>query len=258
MNTGLKGKIVLVTGSSRGLGASVAKAFAEQGSTIIVNYINNHERAKQLVTQLTSDYGVEAIAIQADVTDESEVLRMIREIEEEFLGLDIVVNNALQQYIFDPDQRKLAWEMEWNDYQQQLDGSLKGTFNVCKHAVPLMKVNGFGRIINVVSNLIFRPLVPYHDYTTAKGAVLTYSQNLAAELGPFGIHVNCVAPGLIYPTDASRTTKEEVKQSIMAQTPLGRIARPEDIAGSILFLGSQWSSFVTGQCLVVDGGLIMK
>lgn len=109
-----------------------------------------------------------------------------------------------------------------------------------------------------MTDLVARPVVPYHDYTTAKAALVGYSRNLAAELGPFGIRVNCVAPGLVYPTDASRRTKEEVKEMLIAQTPLRRIATPEDVAGPVLFLASDWSRFMTGQTLFVDGGLIMR
>lgn len=258
MQTALQGKVVLVTGSSRGIGAAIAESFARQSSAVIINYLRSRERAQALCAKLMDEYGVEAMALQADVTDESSVREMISQIVDEFTTLDVVVNNALHGYTFDPDRRKMAWELEWDDYQHQLDGALKGTYNVCKHAIPVMKSKGFGRIINMVSDLVYRPLVPYHDYNTAKGAVLTYSQNLAADLGPFGINVNCVAPGLVYPTDASRTTKEEIKEAIIAQTPLRRIARPEDVTGSVLFFASDWSRFVTGQCVVVDGGLVMK
>ncbi|MEW9669280.1 3-oxoacyl-ACP reductase [Ammoniphilus sp. 3BR4] len=258
MELNLKGKVVLVTGSSRGIGAAIAESFAQQGAVVIINYVQNRDRAERLANRLSQEYRIESMALRGDVTDETEVQQLIEEITDEFSSLDIVVNNALHHYRFDPDQRKMAWEVEWEDYQRQLDGSLKGSFHVCKHAIPGMKANGFGRIINMVSNLVYRPVVPYHDYTTAKGALLSYSQNLAADLGPFGITVNCVAPGIVYPTDASRMTKEEVKDSIISQTPLRKIARPEDIAGSVLYFASEWSRFVTGQCLVVDGGFTMK
>lgn len=258
MEQSLKGKVVLVTGSSRGIGAAIAEGFAKQGSTVIINYLKNQDLANKKAETLMNQYAVETMVIQGDVTDESSVEQMIREIHEEFGTLDVVVNNALHGYIFDPDQRKMAWELEWKDYQHQLDGSLKGTYHVCKYAMPIMKANAFGRIVNMVTDQIYRPVVPYHDYNTAKGAVLTYSQNLAADLGTFGITVNCVAPGLVYPTDASKSTKEEVKEAIIAQTPLRRIASPEDVAGSVLFFASGWSNFVTGQCLIVDGGLVMK
>jgi 3-oxoacyl-[acyl-carrier protein] reductase len=120
-----------------------------------------------------------------------------------------------------------------------------------------MKKRTRGSIINITTDLVDRPVVPYQDYTTAKAALTGFSRNLAAELGPLGIRVNCVAPGLVYPTDASRGTKEDVKEMIVAQTPLRRIASPEDITGPVLFLASDWSRFMTGQTLTVDGGLVM-
>jgi len=128
---------------------------------------------------------------------------------------------------------------------------------MCQAVLPIMKKQSQGSIINIISNLVERPIVPYHDYNTAKTALMGYSRNLAAELGSFGIRVNCVAPGLVYPTDASKNTKEEVKEMIIAQTPLRRIATPEDIAGPVLFLASDWSQFMTGQTLFVDGGFVM-
>ena len=110
----------------------------------------------------------------------------------------------------------------------------------------------------MASDLVARPTIPYHDYTTAKSALIGFSRNLAMELGPLGIRVNSVAPGLVYPTDASRKTKERVKEMIVAQTPMRRIASPEDITGPVMFLASDWSRFMTGQTLYVDGGLVMK
>jgi 3-oxoacyl-[acyl-carrier protein] reductase len=115
-----------------------------------------------------------------------------------------------------------------------------------------------GSIINLVSDLVEQPIVPYHDYATAKSALVGFSRHLAAELGPLGIRVNCVAPGLVVPTDSSRATREAVQSSIAAQTPLRRLATPEDVAGPVLFLASEWSRFVTGQTLLVDGGLVMR
>ena len=109
----------------------------------------------------------------------------------------------------------------------------------------------------MATDLVARPSIPYHDYTTAKAALIGFSRNLAAELGPIGIRVNCVAPGIVYPTDGTRDTKEDVKDMIISQTPLKRLARPEDVAGPVLFLASPWSGFMTGQVLYVDGGLVM-
>ncbi|UTR13055.1 SDR family oxidoreductase [Evansella sp. LMS18] len=258
MDINLQQKVVLVTGASRGIGAAIATGFAKQGAVVIINYLKSKEKAEQHAAYLMDTYNIEAMVVQGDVTNESDVKAMVSEIIAEFDTIDIAVNNALHGYTFDPDRRKLAWELDWEDYQYQIDGALKGTYNVSKHVIPFMKERKTGRIINMISNLVYRPVVPYHDYNTAKGAVLAYSQNMAADLGSFGITVNCVAPGLVYPTDASRTTKEEVKELIINETPLHRIAKPEDVVGSVLFFASGWSGFITGQCIVVDGGFVMK
>lgn len=251
-----QGKVVLVTGASRGIGAAIARAFAKEGAFVIVNYLQNHERAEQVAAEC-ANLGGDGWAIQGDVTSESAVNQLIQKVELETGKIDVVVNNAFKPFQFDPENRKLAWELSWEDYQSQIDGSVRSTHYICQAVVPIMKKQSQGSIINMISNLVERPIVPYHEYNTAKTALMGYSRNLAAELGAFGIRVNCVAPGLVYPTDASRTTKEELKELIIAQTPLKRIATPEDVAGPVLFLASDWSQFMTGQTLFVDGGFVM-
>jgi 3-oxoacyl-[acyl-carrier protein] reductase len=115
-----------------------------------------------------------------------------------------------------------------------------------------------GSIINLTSDLTEQPTIAYHDYATAKSALVGFSRHLAAELGPLGIRVNCVAPGLVVPTDSSRPTRQALQNRLAAQTPLRRLATPQDVAGPVMFLASAWSQFVTGQTLLVDGGLIMR
>jgi 3-oxoacyl-[acyl-carrier protein] reductase len=252
----VKGKVALVTGASRGIGAAVAKAFGAEGAIVVVNYLQNSVSAKQVVEDITSAGG-EAIAIQADVRNEQSVLAMVESIVNSYGAMDIVINNALAAYSFNPKTRKTAWEITWTDYQQQLDGSLQAAYHVCKAAMPHLKDTGSGRIINMVSNLIDFPVVAYHDYSTAKAALLGFTRNLAKELGAFGITVNALAPGLTYPTDSSRETQEEVRNKIIELTPMHRLARPDDIAGAAVFLASERASFITGQCLRVDGGLVM-
>ncbi len=124
--------------------------------------------------------------------------------------------------------------------------------------LPHFRQRAQGCIVNIVSDLVEHPVVPYHDYATAKSALVGFSRTLAAELGPLGVRVNCVAPGLVYPTQASGATRAQFRETIMAATPLRRIARPEDVAGPVLFLASDWSGFMTGQVLFVDGGLVMR
>jgi 3-oxoacyl-[acyl-carrier protein] reductase len=253
----MNGKIILVTGSSRGIGAAIAKAFAADGAIVIVNYLKNTVLAEKVVEDIR-DAGGQAEAFQADVRDENSVRNLIYSIIESFGSLDVVVNNALSDYTFNPKTRKTAWDIPWSDYQIQIEGSLKAAHSICQAVMPHMKDKGTGRIINMVTNLIDFPVVPYHDYSTAKAALLGYTRNLAKELGAFGITVNAIAPGLTYPTDSSRETQEEVREAIMRLTPLNRLATPDDIAGAALFLASDKASFITGQCLRVDGGLVMS
>ncbi|GAA0317733.1 SDR family oxidoreductase [Bacillus carboniphilus] len=250
-------KVVLVTGASRGIGASIAKAFAQEGATVIVNYKQNHKAAESIVSSCV-ELGGDAWAIQADVTSEVAVCDMVKEVTLEAGTIDIVVNNAFRPYVFNPEKRKFAWQVSWEDYQDQLEGALRSAYLVNNAVIPIMKKQCEGSIIHIVTNLIERPLVAYHEYTTAKSALVGYSRNLATELGPFGVRVNCVAPGLVYPTSSSSETKEDLKELIISQTPLRRIASPDDIAGPVLFLASDWSGFVTGQTLFVDGGLVMR
>jgi 3-oxoacyl-[acyl-carrier protein] reductase len=256
-----QGKVILVTGASRGIGAAIAQAFAAEGGFVVVNYLRNEAAAEQVVQACKDAGGAtggDAWAIRADVNDAAQVQALVAQVLAELGRIDVLVNNAFAPYRFDPEQRKHFWETDWADYQAQIDGAVRATYNVCQAVLPHLRQRAQGSIVNIATDLVERPVVPYHDYTTAKSALVGFSRNLAAELGPLGIRVNCVAPGLVYPTDASRATKEEVKEAIVAQTPLRRIARPDDVAGPVLFLASDWSRFMTGQVLYVDGGLVMK
>jgi len=249
-------RVILVTGASRGIGAAIAKAFAAEGGLVIVNYRANAEAAEAVAAQCRA-LGGEALPIAADVTSGEAVAAMAEQIGQEIGRLDVVVNNAFAPYRFDPDNRTRFWETPWESYRQQFEGAVKAAYTVSRAMLPLLQRRGSASIVNVASDLVTRPSIPYHDYTTAKAALVGFSRNLAAELGSLGIRVNCVAPGLVYPTDASAATKEEVREMLIAQTPLRRIATPADVAGPVLFLASDWSGFVTGQTLHVDGGLVM-
>jgi 3-oxoacyl-[acyl-carrier protein] reductase len=252
-----KNKVVLVTGASRGIGAALARAFAREGALVVVNYLSNEQAAEQVASDCLTQGG-DAWALRADVTQRDEVDRMIAQVLAETGHIDIVVNNALRPYHFDPDTRARFSDQDWSNYQTQFEGAVRSAYHVCQAVLPSMRQRAQGSIINMSSDLAEQPVVPYHDYATAKSALVGFSRNLAAELGPFGIRVNCVAPGLVWPTDASKGTRESVREQLATQTPLRRIATPEDVAGPVLFLASDWSRFMTGQVLYVDGGLVMR
>ncbi len=247
-------RVVLVTGASRGIGAAIAAAFAAEGGLVIVNFRDNAVAAEAVVAACRARGGA-ALAIAADVTSPEAVAEMARRIGEEAGRLDAVVNNAFAPYRFDPDNRVRFADTPWSAYQTQFDGAVRAAYTVVQAMLPLLR--GGASIVNLASDLVSRPSIPYHDYTTAKAALVGFSRNLAAELGPLGVRVNCVAPGLVEGTQGSRFTGEAVREALIAQTPLRRLATPEDVAGPVLFLAGDDSRFVTGQVLHVDGGLVM-
>ncbi len=251
----LEGKVALVTGASRGIGAAIAGSLANEGAVVVVNYHKSGEQAAEVARKI-QEKGGKVLPLRADVTDESAVEQMVQTAAEAFGPIDILVNNALPDYKFDPVSRKDFASIGWGDYQHQL-GGLQGAFHCSQAVVPGMTERGEGRIINILTNLINNPVVAYHDYTTAKSAFLGFSRNLASELGPSGITVNMIAGGLIDGTDASAPTTDEVRQIVAGSTPLRRLGTPEDMGRAVLMFASPWADFVTGQYITCDGGLVM-
>ncbi|ERH36006.1 3-oxoacyl-ACP reductase [Staphylococcus equorum] len=248
-------KTILVTGSSRGLGATIAKTLSQQGYNIIINYYKNKSLAEDLVSDIGSDH---AIAIQADVTNRNDIDHLIEQATQYFGKIDVVINNALVGFKFDPTQQKSFAELAWDDYQQQIDGTLKAAFNVTQSVMPQFLERQQGIIISIGTNLYQNPVVPYHEYTTAKAGLIGFTRNIAAELGKFGIRANVVSGGLLKTTDASATTTTEVFDMIAQTTPLKRVTSPQDIANMVAYLASEQANGITGQNFTVDGGLTMN
>ncbi|MDZ7930800.1 MAG: 3-oxoacyl-ACP reductase [Rhodococcus sp. (in: high G+C Gram-positive bacteria)] len=244
---------VLVTGGGRGLGSSIAAAFAGQGARVVIDYRNSKDAAEALAVRL----GDNAIAVQGDVTDEDDVAALFDTARERFgTPITTVVNNALADFSFDGDARPKADTITWERFDAQLRGSVRAALLTTQAALPGMREAGFGRIINVGTNLFQNPVVPYHDYTASKAALLSLTRTLSADLGADNITVNMVSGGLLRTTDASAATPAEVFDFIAASTPLQRVTTPEEFADALLFFASPWARSVTGQNLVVDGGLV--
>ncbi|TDW26968.1 3-oxoacyl-ACP reductase [Cryobacterium psychrophilum] len=249
-------QIVLVTGGGRGLGHSIVAAFAAQGARVVINYRTSAASAQALA----ADYGSkQAVAVQADVTDAAQVAELLAEAAAHFGSpVTTVVNNALADFSFNGDARSDAVGITWEEFDAQFSGSVRSALNTTQQALPGMRELGFGRIINIGTNLFQNPVVPYHDYTSAKAALLALTRTLAADLGQHNIAVNMVSGGLLRTTDASAATPEEVFDFIAAATPLGKVTTPAEFADAVLFFASPWARSVTGQNLVVDGGLVMN
>ena len=245
-------KLVLVTGSGRGLGATIAKTFADQNFQVAINYSKSKDQAETLAHSL----GKSVEAFEADIKDRSAVEKMLESIHSSFGQTpNIIVNNAMTDYVFNGDLRQKAQEISWEEIQNHIDVSIKGSLNVIQACLPGMKEKNFGRIINVGTNLFQNPVVPYHDYIIAKGGLLALTRSFAKDLGEFGITVNMVSGGLLKVTDASAATPDEVFDAIASMTPLQQVTSVQDFADALLFFATESSRAVTGQTLTVDGGL---
>ncbi|MFT3996001.1 MAG: 3-oxoacyl-ACP reductase [Asticcacaulis sp.] len=252
MSLPLNQQTVLVTGAGRGLGAAIATAFAREGANVAINYRSSREAAEQLAATL----GPKAQAFQADIRNPEEVRAMVEAIEARFGAVTTVVHNALADYSFNGDARDTLETLDWAHVQAQTQTSVGGALNVIRAVRPAMKAKGFGRIVTIGTNLVQNPVVPYHDYTAAKAALLAFTRTAAAELGPDGITVNMVSGGLLRTTDASAGTPDAIFDLIAASTPLRSVTTPEEAADAVLFFASPWARSVTGQNLIVDGGLV--
>ncbi len=242
-------KTVLITGASRGIGKATAEAFAKDGYRVIINYFQSKKKAEQLCEELKG-MGCDCLAVQADVSKEAEVSDMMGNIRNFSSHIDVLVNNAgvdLQKMLID------TTENEWN---RLFDINVKGMFNCCRAVLPEMVKRKYGKIVNISSILGVNGASCEVAYSATKAAVIGFTKALAKEVGPCGINVNCVAPGVVM-TDMMRKLGKEALQSLKEITSLGMIGTPEDIAESVLFLASDKSKFTTGQILSPNGGLVV-
>lgn len=247
----LTGRVALVTGGSRGLGRAAALALARAGADVAVNYVRDAKAARHVVTRC-EELGVRAMAFKANVASPADVKGLFAGITDNLGRLDILIANAgvwKGAAIEKMTDRQLA---------EMLDINVKGVFYCCREAAPLMRRSGGGRIILVASTAGQRGEAFHSHYAASKGAVISLTKSLAPELAADHILVNCIAPGW-FDTDMSRPSlsRPEVDEQVVATIPLGRVGRPEEFAGAVLFLASELSTFITGEILNVNGGAVL-
>lgn len=248
-----EGQVALVTGASGGIGEAIAIAFAERGAKVGVHYFRNEQKAQSVVNEILQRGG-DAIAVRADVTKAKEVQAMVERVLDNFGGrLDILVNNAGEWMKKTP-----IAECSEELWDEMMAVNLKSIFLCCRAVIPIMAKQGRGVIVNISSIAGYTGggggTVPY---AAAKGGVIVFTRGLAKELAPLGIRVNGVAPGVIDTPMQHRFTVPEQLQAWARQVPLGRIGRPEDIVGAVLFLASSQADYITGEIIHVNGGMLM-
>lgn len=244
----LEGKVALVTGSSRGLGKSIALKLSGMGAKVALNYLSRKDEADSVMASITRQGG-EAMPAPADVRDSSSVKDMVRQITDKWGKIDILVNNA------GITADGLLLRMSEEAWDNVINTNLRGAYLCTKAALRSMTSQGWGRIINIASIAGLTGNVGQSNYAASKGGLIAFTKSLARELGPRNITVNAVAPGFIT-TAMTDQLPVELKESILSRVALGRFGTPEDVAGLVAFLVSRQSDYITGQVINIDGGVV--
>ena len=243
----LEGRVALITGSSRGLGRGIALALGKAGAKVVVNYFNDRASAEDAMTEMKAA-GIHAMLIRADASDPEQVAGMVESASDKLGTVDVVVPNAT------PDQpQKPIEEYDADFYRQMYEFFVMGPYHLARAALPGMKKQGWGRIVNVTSEVFHCGVPNFSAYVAAKGGQIGWSRSMASDLASFGITVNTVAPGWI-PTERHANDPQGVKDAYFETIPMGRWGMPKDVGDAVTFFASEEASFLTGQTLCVNGG----
>ena len=245
----LKGKNVIVTGATRGIGREIALSLAQNGANIAMNYRNLNSEVEDLINEIKS-FGVDALAIKCDVSITEEVDNFVKEVKSHYNTIDVLVNNA------GITKDGLILRMKEEDFDDVLDVNLKGTFNTTKSVSSIMVRQKYGKIINISSVVGIAGNAGQCNYAASKAGVIGFSKSVARELASRNINVNVVAPGYIN-TDMTKNLPDKVKEEIIKSIPMKKIGDPKEVANLVLFLSSNLSDYITGQVINVDGGMVM-
>lgn len=245
----LDGKNAIVTGSARGIGKAIAEKLADEGANIVVVDVNmeaSEETAKELAGK-----GVKTMAKKVNVVNYEEVAELLNDVKKEWGSVDILVNNA------GITRDNLIMRMSPEDFDLVINVNLKGVFNGIKAAFPVMMKQKSGKIVNIASVIGVMGNVSQANYSASKGGVIALTKTAARELAKRGVNVNAVAPGYIR-TPMTDQLSDQVKNGILEMVPMNKMGEPEDVANTVLFLCSNESDYITGQTLIVDGGMVMQ
>ena len=243
--------VVLVTGGAGGIGSEISVYFARRGYDVAIQYNSGRERAEQLAAEIRSTFKVMAVAVGADFEDEKSVCDMFEEVVKTLGVPDVVVNNA------GISEQRLFTDVTPQEWQRMVNVNMSAAFYICQCAAPYMIKKQKGAIVNVSSMWGISGASCEVAYSATKAGIIGMTKALARELGPSGIRVNCVAPGVIE-TKMNAVHSAETMKELAEETPLCRIGKPEEVAAAVYFLASEEASFITGQTLCVDGGFLNK
>lgn len=245
----MEGKqVILITGAARGIGKAIAMKYAKNGYDIILNYVSDNTDVEGLTKEL-SQYGTEVLCVKADISQENQVEELVKQAIDKFGKIDVLVNNA------GVTKDTLLMRMKEEDFDKVININLKGTFMMTKAVIPYMMKKREGRIINISSVVGIAGNAGQSNYAASKAGIIGFTKSIAKEIASRNIRANCVAPGFIV-TDMTEVLSDEVKENISKQIPMKRMGTPEDVANVVYFLGNEESSYVTGQTISIDGGMI--
>ena len=248
----LANKVALITGAARGTGAGIARVFAREGASVVINQVKDEGNPQRVLEEIQAAGG-KALIVKADITKEIQVRDLVKKAEETFGTVDILVSNYAAEI-----PRKSFQDTKWAEWQEQIDTTVKAAF-LCSQAVLLgMKERRWGRIVSINTIGIHQPSPYYHGYTAAKTAMLGFTRNLAVEVGQYNITVNIVSPGLTLTEEVKAALTPEAQEKHEKQVPLRRSGTVEDTANAVLFFASELGSFITGHYLPVCGGQVLK